>query len=126
MTDVYEPVNDPLSSVIQDLNKLTTESSILTQESPLRSNELQTRTNEEFVDDSIDSPDSLDVGLINNRPIPPPRTKVPITASINYNNSMIPSTDLNNSAYKQIRSESDTDLLFSLTSTGNSLCSYYS
>ena len=110
-TDVYDPDNDPLSSVIQDLNKLTTESSILANEPSIPS--------KESVDDSIGSPDSLDIGSMNSRPIPPPRTKVPITVPTNCNNSAIPSTALNNSAQKQLRSESDTDLMLTLTSSGN-------
>ena len=117
--NVSGPSDDPLSSVIQDLNKLTTESSVLDSETILPSKELQTRANDEFFEDSIDSPDSLDIGNVNNRPIPPPRTKVPVSVPTSCNNGVISSSTPNNIAHKQMRSESDTDLLLSLTGSGN-------
>ena len=117
--NVSDPSDDPLSSVIQDLNKLTTEPSIMNSESILPSKELQTIGNEEFFEDSIDSPDSLDICNVNNRPIPPPRTKVPVAVPTTCNNAVITSSSPNNIAHKQMRSESDTDLLLSLTGSGN-------
>ena len=94
-------------------------SSIMNSESILPSKELQTIGNEEFFEDSIDSPDSLDICNVNNRPIPPPRTKVPVAVPTTCNNAVITSSSPNNIAHKQMRSESDTDLLLSLTGSGN-------
>ena len=111
--DDSDPNVDPLSSVIQDLSKLTTDSSILPNETVLPS-----KAHDEFIDESIGSPDSLDTGFMSNRPIPPPRTKVPMTVNANSNDTLLPSA--NASAHKQMRSESDTDLLLSLTASGNS------
>ena len=112
--DDSDPNVDPLSSVIQDLSKLTTESSILPNETVLPN-----KAHEEFIDESIGSPDSLDTGFMGNRPIPPPRTKVPMTVNANCNDTALHSA--NTSVHKQMRSESDTDLLLSLTASGYSL-----
>ena len=66
---------DPLSSVIQDLTKLTTDATRDQREiSSMASKEAQ---NEENIDDSIGSPDSLDACNLDIRPIPPPRTRIP-------------------------------------------------
>ena len=66
---------DPLSSVIQDLTKLTTDATRDQRE--ISSMASKVAQNEENIDDSIGSPDSLDACNLDIRPIPPPRTRIP-------------------------------------------------
>ena len=70
---------DPLSSVIQDLTKLTTDATLdKTLTSSTKSKDDQ---DEENIDESIGSPDSLDACNLGIRPIPPPRTRVPAASN---------------------------------------------
>ena len=70
---------DPLSSVIQDLTKLTTDATFdKTVTSSTKSKDDQ---DEENIDESIGSPDSLDACNLGIRPIPPPRTRVPAASN---------------------------------------------
>ena len=70
---------DPLSSVIQDLTKLTTDATLdKTITSSTKSKDDQ---DEENIDESIGSPDSLDACNLGIRPIPPPRTRVPAASN---------------------------------------------
>ena len=106
---------DPLSSVIQDLTKLTTDATRDQREiSSMASKEAQ---NEENIDDSIGSPDSLDACNLDIRPIPPPRTRIPAaTNAISpspANSLCIP----NGSSTRQL-SSSEHDLSLSLPYPG--------
>ena len=109
---------DPLSSVIQDLTKLTTDATCDQREiSSMASKETQ---NEENIDDSIGSPDSLDVCNLDIRPIPPPRTRIPAAT-----NAISPSPDNcliipNGSSTRQL-SSSEHDLSLSLPYPGKYL-----
>ena len=106
---------DPLSSVIQDLTKLTTDATRDQREiSSMASKEAQ---NEENIDDSIGSPDSLDACNLGIRPIPPPRTKIPAASNATSpspaNCLIIP----NGSSTRQL-SSSEHDLSLSLPYPG--------
>ena len=116
-----EHVDDPLSSVIQDLTKLTTETTTSLEESGRDSKHSEVGNNEENTEASVGSPDSLDICNMNNKPIPPPRTRVPAPVPITYKSTEAASTISNSLMHKQTRSESDHDLLISLTASGNNL-----
>ena len=109
---------DPLSSVIQDLTKLTTDATRDQREiSSMASKEAQ---NEENIDDSIGSPDSLDACNLDIRPIPPPRTRIPAAT-----NAISPSpanclSIPNGSSTRQL-SSSEHDLSLSLPYPGKYL-----
>ena len=113
-----EPIDDPLSSVIQDLTKQITETTTSLDESGRDSKYSETGNNEENTEASVGSPDSLDICNLNNRPIPPPRTKVPAPVPISYTTTEASSTVSNSVVHKQTRSESDHDLPISLTASG--------
>ena len=70
---------DPLSSVIQDLTKLTTDATL--EKTVISSAASKEDQDEENIDDSIGSPDSLDACNLGIRPIPPPRTRVPAASN---------------------------------------------
>ena len=109
---------DPLSSVIQDLTKLTTDATRDQREiSSMASKEAQ---NEENIGDSIGSPDSLDACNLDIRPIPPPRTRIPAAT-----NAISPSpanclSIPNGSSTRQL-SSSEHDLSLSLPYPGKYL-----
>ena len=109
---------DPLSSVIQDLTKLTTDATLdKTLTSSTKSKDDQ---DEENIDESIGSPDSLDAFNLGIRPIPPPRTRVPAAS-----NAISPSpanclSIPNGSSTRQL-SSSEHDLSLSLPYPGKYL-----
>ena len=70
---------DPLSSVIQDLTKLTTDATLDKTVTSLTKS--KNDRDEENIDESIGSPDSLDACNLGIRPIPPPRTRVPAASN---------------------------------------------
>ena len=70
---------DPLSSVIQDLTKLTTDATL--DKTLTSSTKTKDDQDEENIDESIGSPDSLDACNLGTRPIPPPRTRVPAASN---------------------------------------------
>ena len=112
-------VEDPLSSAIQDLTKLTTDATATIEEAVIPSRHSVIDNNEENHEYSVGSPDSLDMCNTNNRPIPPPRTKIPATGPTSCNSTATSSTLQNNINHKQTRSESDHDLLLSLAGEDN-------
>ena len=109
---------DPLSSVIQDLTKLTTDATLdKTLTSSTKSKDDQ---DEENIDESIGSPDSLDACNLDIRPIPPPRTRIPAAT-----NAISPSpanclSIPNGSSTRQL-SSSEHDLSLSLPYPGKYL-----
>ena len=111
--------DDPLSSVISDLTKLTSDATITIKETVASSIQRNSVNTEENVVDGIGSPDSLDVCNMDTRPIPPPRTRVPVSLATNGNTIATSSTLQNPYPAKQITSVSDHDLLLSLASSGN-------
>ena len=109
---------DPLSSVIQDLTKLTTDATRDQRE--ISSMASKVAQNEENIDDSIGSPDSLDACNLDIRPIPPPRTRIPAAT-----NAISPSpanclSIPNGSSTRQL-SSSEHDLSLSLPYPGKYL-----
>ena len=109
---------DPLSSVIQDLTKLTTDATL--EKTVISSAASKEDQDEENIDDSIGSPDSLDACNLDIRPIPPPRTRIPAAT-----NAISPSpanclSIPNGSSTRQL-SSSEHDLSLSLPYPGKYL-----
>lgn len=142
---LHEIDEDPLVTVMQDLTKLNTGTASTTNESQIschernindahtkpisnqgiiQPNHMQdeqtiTCNNVEDIEDSIGTPDSLEFCQINERPIPPPRTRLPPPLSTTENKKGdIPHLQNGNTS-KHPRSESDHELLMSLTVSGN-------
>ena len=138
--------DDPLSSVIDDLAKLTTDAAETVDKSQIpldgkpvndthgaicpktphsqnysQDKQVEICNDEEDLEESVGTPDSLEICKINNKPIPPPRTRLPPPLSTTGNVGAGTSSLLNGNSHKQIRSESDHELLLSLTSSGNNI-----
>ena len=111
--------DDPLFNVIEDLTKLTTEPQATFPASMEHTHTwsdktLEQRTisgcNDGVADEIISSPDSLEaVQQKCKRPIPPPRTKVPLPLSTNSSSE---------NGYEKQRSESDHEILMTLGGSG--------
>ena len=141
--------DDPLSSVIHDLAQLSTDAGTTIDESQLPSDSklvnnthnptchkapnsqklsqekhVGTYNDEEYLEDRVGTPDSLENCKINNKPVPPPRTRLPPPLTTSSNSTAGTSEFLNGNGHKQPRSESDHELLMSLTGSGKNYVFY--
>ena len=142
-TNVPETDGDPITSVIHELANLSTDAVGTTDDTIINSDEkippgsprnifhkassshsyshnkhAPIYNDEEDLEESVGSPDSLDMCKVNDKPIPPPRTKL-LTPQSASNNIPAGSSSLHNvNTYKQLRSESDNELVLSLKVSG--------